>query len=98
MNFNLTHEEELLRQFKEDLGIAPSKPHCLELSLWRHGNTTNIQLECKVSIFTNNNTCVQGRGGNFGDALEKIRAALAPKSRAIPPLVAIEVTVTEPEA
>ena len=97
MNFNLTNEEAEVQRLKEELGISSSKPHLVELSLWRYPKTDKLELECKVAIFTNDERCVQGSGGNFGDALEGIRAALRPKSCDISPSIEVKVITPEPE-
>ena len=97
MNFNLTDEEAEVQLLKEDLGISYTKPHLVELSLWRHSKADKLELECKVAIFTNDERCVQGSGGNFGDALEGVRAALRPKSCNIIPSVEVKVITPEPE-
>ena len=97
MNFNLTDEEAEVQLLKEELGISPSRPHLVELSLWRHFKADKLQLECKVSIFTNDDRCVQGQGANFGDAFEAIKAALRPKSCDISPTVEVKVITPEPE-
>ena len=98
MNFNLTNEEAEVQGLKEELGISFSKPHVVELSLWRHSKVDKLKLECKVSIFTNDGRCVQGQGANFGDAFEAIKAALRPKSYDIPPSIEVKVITPEPEA
>ena len=97
MNFNLIYEEDQVQLLKEDLGISSTKPHLVELSLWRHFKADKLQLECKVSIFTNDDRCVQGSGANFGDALKGVRAALRPKSCDISPPVEVKVITPEPE-
>ena len=80
MKFNLTFEEARLQALKAELGISPQKAHCLHLELWRYSHSSAPSLECRVSLFTNNDICIQGRGSNFGDALDEIRVAVTPKS------------------
>lgn len=82
MNLNLVYEEANVQLLKTELGIASSKPHCVELNLWRYAHAPDLKLECRVTLFTDDDRCVQGSGATFNAALEEIRLKLKPKARA----------------
>lgn len=81
MIISLPFEHEAIKSLKAELGISPDNAHLVEISLWSFGKGRRPEIACKVSVFTDDKSCVQGNGSNFKDARQEIIVALKPKSR-----------------
>lgn len=98
MELSLTYEEKVVQALKIDLGISTSKPHCLDIELWRYAGAQNTVLKCRISLFTDDGSCIQGSGSTFGDAAKEIRTKLKPKTQIIPSNIEVQIVVPEPES
>lgn len=95
MIFSLPFESASIDDLKVKLGIPRDNAHRLEVGLWYYGHNRKLVIDCKVSVFTSANHCIQGQGANFSDAKEEIILKLKPKSRVLEPQEEVRVITEE---